>query len=888
MISQPVSQKLQPSQKLFAGSDKFLDEIKNIQTNILNYIEKEDNEEESYKTMTQSLAILNTPDKKPELKYLLYLINIISSNHYHSPNFYDKIDQIILFLQDIIKQTFSNHEIFDLFQENKRVLLVLLQNEILLLDKKIADEMTSEKYNRFHYGKYFSPEIKKWKDKSPDNKLEVDYLKKAMKHHHFKHKKKIYFEEEEEEDNEKIEKIDSNLSFDELRKIGENESKICELIKNDSLDEFIVYVSQRCIKHTSEVKPSIFETNYLLNEKNPTLIEYAAFYGAVQIFKYLHLNGASLTHSMLNYAIHSKNDEMIFHLQEIIMKMDKDCLLESIKCHHIDIFNYIMDNGIVDASKDELIQFCLSCYNVICLPDDFTKYDESFLSACRYDYAPLAFHLLEMNHSLISLPKVLFYVNNVGNSEFLFYLLKQPGIKYDEKCLKKCKELKSVTIHSSEETIGESAFESCENLSDVLFESPSSLTHIGKSSFYNCKELSKISIPSSVKRIGEGAFSFGSSLHYVTFEAPCSLTSIMEAAFYSCNLIEVVIPSSVTIIGKRAFSSCEKIQKVTFETPSSITSIGERAFEECKSLVHFEIPPKVTVIEYGTFDSCSKLEKVTIPSSVTKICERAFGRCSSLKQIEFPSSITSIGKGSFSECSSLEKVNLPSSVASIEKRAFSQCTSLKEIILSSSLESISKKVFNKCKSLIKVKMPSSVKSIGDLAFKDCSSLQEVIFNSDSLLISIGSSCFENCSKLIKITIPSHVEKVESACFKMCSSLTKVVFLSSSIELINSSTFFNCSALKEVVLPPSLKVIGNLAFKNCTQLQKIEIPPNITNVGFSAFENCSSLTKLAFPSTVQSIGNWNFTGCTSLKEITIPASVEMNSSMIYPNIKVKKI
>ena len=47
------------------------------------------------------------------------------------------------------------------------------------------------------------------------------------------------------------------------------------------------------------------------NQGNITLIEYATFYGSIQIFKYLLNNNVGLTESLWMYAVHGQNSEII-------------------------------------------------------------------------------------------------------------------------------------------------------------------------------------------------------------------------------------------------------------------------------------------------------------------------------------------------------------------------------------------------------------------------------------------------------------------------------------------------------------------------------------------------------------------------------------------------
>ena len=77
------------------------------------------------------------------------------------------------------------------------------------------------------------------------------------------------------------------VNFEEKRQKGENDSYLCELIRTDSIEDFISYVNQKNISLSSKIKSSIFETNSFLVEKEPSLIEYTAFFGSIQIFQYL-------------------------------------------------------------------------------------------------------------------------------------------------------------------------------------------------------------------------------------------------------------------------------------------------------------------------------------------------------------------------------------------------------------------------------------------------------------------------------------------------------------------------------------------------------------------------------------------------------------------------
>ena len=99
-----------------------------------------------------------------------------------------------------------------------------------------------------------------------------------------------------------MKKVKALAQTNELKKLGENNSYISELIRNDSIDEFIIYLNKN---------PNLLSTTI-----ESSLIEYAAFYGSIQIFRYLFINGIELKPSLWLYTVHGRNLELIHFLEE--------------------------------------------------------------------------------------------------------------------------------------------------------------------------------------------------------------------------------------------------------------------------------------------------------------------------------------------------------------------------------------------------------------------------------------------------------------------------------------------------------------------------------------------------------------------------------------------
>ena len=292
---------------------EYIEKMKTIQNAILECLD-----DESDKILDKLTELLNNQKNLKdvhELKSILYLILNIFQNHHRGPFFFDKIKAIINILKSDIKDSFSNDEIFTIFKANKRILLLLIDEDILTIDNEISEELST-------YGDYFYPEIQKFNQK----RLEDGQNKELPE------------------------------NFEEKRRSGENDSLVSELIRNDDIDEFIINYNKNNYSLNDKINYSIFESNQFLNENEPTLIEYALFFGSIRIFKFLRENRIELKPSSWIYAIHGKNPEIIQIIEsdEKIFPEDKSykqCYTESIKCHHNDFALYIKENLLINEEN---------------------------------------------------------------------------------------------------------------------------------------------------------------------------------------------------------------------------------------------------------------------------------------------------------------------------------------------------------------------------------------------------------------------------------------------------------------------------------------------------------------------------------------------------------
>ena len=447
-------------------------------------------------------------------------------------------------------------------------------------------------------------------------------------------------------------------------------------------------------------------------------------------------------------------------------------------------------------------------------------------------------------------------------------------------------EYKGVTYDVTE--IGNGAFGSCYELTDLEFAPDSKLTSIGRSAFLYCYTMSgTLKIPASVESIGDKAFYDCKELDSIEFASNSKLTSIGECAFEDCSSLtgELKIPAGVTNIGNYAFCNCSGLSG-ELKIPAGVTSIGDAAFCGCDKLTGIEFAPntKLTSIGRAAFGSCDNLSgTLKIPAGVKSMGPLAFSGCSNLIGIEFDrgSKLTSIEKGAFEDCSSLNgELKIPAGVTSIGDRAFSGCTNLKGTLkIPAGVKSIGSRAFEDCSSLNgELKIPAGVTSIGDKAFWGCTNLKGDL-KLPAGVTNIGSFTFYNCSGLNgELKLPAGVTNIGGSAFYGCSSLSGVLKIPAGVTSIGESAFSGCSNLSGIEFAPGSKLtsIGMYAFHNCSSLSRVlKIPAGVTSIELSVFEGCSSLTGIEFApdSKLTSIGKDAFYHCSGLSGVLkIPAGV----------------
>lgn len=356
----------------------YISRMKMLYSALLKYIDSDDDSPESFQEFAAFLKGNDFGGNADELRTILNLISKVSKHHRGGQNQTAKLKKVIAHFLPVIKQTLSNLDLFRIFRGSRLLLLFLFDEQAVRVDEEVA-YLVSQKVG-MHGLNFFYPEVKR-------------FLTKNGKYGPIIASNTTFKKDE---------------TFERKRREGENDSLICSLIREDSLEDFVRKFCEEKRSPSDDVPPSLFETHPMLIKKKATLIEYSAFFGSRRVLGYLlerksDEGGAieDCDESLWLFAVCSGSEEVIHLLEEHgIAPGDgvyAECLSESVKCHHNGIARYIASKMEAEGEDVEagMSENFFSSYNFEFFPQDFADYESAFEQACQYDYVTIVKILLD-------------------------------------------------------------------------------------------------------------------------------------------------------------------------------------------------------------------------------------------------------------------------------------------------------------------------------------------------------------------------------------------------------------------------------------------------------------------------------------------------------------
>ncbi len=482
-----------------------------------------------------------------------------------------------------------------------------------------------------------------------------------------------------------------------------------------------------------------------------------------------------------------------------------------------------------------------------------------------------------------------------GNKNLTSVKLPETLQSIGSKAFENCERLISVEVAAERVKYGTYAFSGCTSL-ETISELKTYLIPTGM--FYKCASLTTVTLGADVDTINEYAF-LGSALEeFVIHKDNAAFKTDDGTVLVSADgtTLVAVAPSvrgtfsgyeQITTVGRGAFTHSSKITAVKLPNVTKVDAYAFTCDDEEKNIRTIELGTLSYIGDYAF--AATGITKMPAITEATELGKYAF-LLSNVRSVEIPDGMT-LPEGIFSRCPNLATVTIGDNVT-IGKYAFYQdpkeCASGMRDYYEGQTVYVS--VFDAPMTSLTI---GENAVIGESAFSGSFDLKSVTLGAGAV---IGNSAFYNCERLSSIDLSKAVSIGESAfsgdmyymfrdsyyttpaytkegqyLFTYVAAALESVDLSSATS-IGKHAFATCQSLKEVILGEQITELPDSVFVRTPSLEKVTLQ-NIVVIGDEAFA-MSGLTT-ADLSKVNSIGEFAFAYCDNLSEITLnPAGCEV--------------
>mgnify|MGYP004482678737 FL=1 len=142
---------------------------------------------------------------------------------------------------------------------------------------------------------------------------------------------------------------------------------------------------------------------------------------------------------------------------------------------------------------------------------------------------------------------------------------------------------------------------------------------IGKNVFKDNKTITSIELPDHLYSIGDGAFEGCENLQTVN---STGITEIGAHAFCGCKSLENISLTGIKSVEDYAFSECSSLTELDLNT---VEKIGIGAFYNASDIYKVHFSSELTTIDNGAFAGCSSFKEIILPDNIDRIGLLAFG-----------------------------------------------------------------------------------------------------------------------------------------------------------------------------------------------------------------------------------------------------------------------
>lgn len=289
---------------------------------------------------------------------------------------------------------------------------------------------------------------------------------------------------------------------------------------------------------------------------------------------------------------------------------------------------FVVPDGITTISNN-LFAYCGNLTSIT-LPKDLKAIGTGAFMGCGFTDFVIPDAITTISDNLFAycpnLQKITFpkTITSMGNGIFSHsgignFTLPKQITEITNNMFEGCQNLEHIYLHDGLKSIGDYAFQDCNNLGGITL--PNSVTKIGKGCFAHCDYLKEgVTLSDAITEIPEEAFADCGYLHEI--KLPAELKRIGYRAFcgspYIGSFGGLKIPSKVTEIAPEAFyKSFQDIE--VLELPASLKTVGDYAFADCSAKVIYAYMSEPFPLKDADFYSRPRSEcKLYVPKGCAK------------------------------------------------------------------------------------------------------------------------------------------------------------------------------------------------------------------------------------------------------------------------------
>ena len=244
----------------------------------------------------------------------------------------------------------------------------------------------------------------------------------------------------------------------------------------------------------------------------------------------------------------------------------------------------------------------------------------------------------------------------------------------------------------------------------------SSITHIGTNSFRSFRQLKTLYLPSTLESIGDSAFNESSALSDIWYDGSSVEWGNITIGTYNAPLRNAALHTSG--IGGVVYGSEGAIDLYWTLDDAGVMRIDYEMDQAYTDIPDYRDERETPWYQYGNGNGqiIPMIKKLVLCEGVTGVGENAFASLTELTEVEIASSVTAIGDSAFAFCYNLGSIELPESIETLGTGIFWYCGSLEHVKFSEGITTIPYSTFYGCSSLNRVEIPSTLTAIDNNVF----------------------------------------------------------------------------------------------------------------------------------------------------------------------------